>query len=103
MVKQREFEGKDPRASLWSPLPIWDDDADRWNLFHVAYHSAPGDGTRPGCRPDKTAGAGYRMRCRRIQIHRVRNLRIIPQHIAGGIGKLPVDRSRPIRSDTQRP
>ena len=40
-----EFEGQDPRASLWSPLPIWDETEDRWNLFHVAYHSAPGDGT----------------------------------------------------------
>jgi hypothetical protein len=41
-----EFAGKDPRAALWSPLPVWDDDARRWNLFYVAYHSAPGDGTK---------------------------------------------------------
>ncbi|HEX4934696.1 MAG TPA: hypothetical protein VFV33_16010, partial [Gemmatimonadaceae bacterium] len=40
-----EFAGKDPRAALWSPLPVWDPDEDRWNLFYVAYHSAPGDGT----------------------------------------------------------
>jgi hypothetical protein len=41
-----EFAGKDPRAALWSPLPVWDEDASVWNLFYVAYHSAPGDGTK---------------------------------------------------------
>jgi hypothetical protein len=41
-----EFEGKDPRASLWSPLPVWDAGERRWNLFYVAYRSAPSDGTR---------------------------------------------------------
>jgi hypothetical protein len=41
-----EFEGKDPRASLWSPLPVWDPGEKRWNLFYVAYRSMPTDGTR---------------------------------------------------------
>ena len=41
-----EFAGRDPRAALWSPLPVWDERDNRWNLFYVAYHSAPGDGTR---------------------------------------------------------
>jgi hypothetical protein len=41
-----EFEGKDPRAALWSPLPVWDPGENRWNLFYVAYRSAPSDGTR---------------------------------------------------------
>jgi len=41
-----EFEGRDPRASLWSPLPVWDAGERRWNLFYVAYRSAPSDGTR---------------------------------------------------------
>jgi hypothetical protein len=41
-----EIDGKDPRASLWSPLPVWDDQEKRWNLFYVAYRSARGDGTR---------------------------------------------------------
>jgi hypothetical protein len=41
-----EFEGKDPRASLWSPLPVWDPAKKRWNLFYVAYRSLPNDGTR---------------------------------------------------------
>jgi hypothetical protein len=41
-----EFEGKDPRAALWSPLPVWDPGEKRWNLFYVAYRSMPTDGTR---------------------------------------------------------
>ena len=41
-----EFEGKDPRASLWSPLPVWDPGEKAWNLFYVAYRSMPTDGTR---------------------------------------------------------
>jgi peptidoglycan/xylan/chitin deacetylase (PgdA/CDA1 family) len=40
-----EFTGADPRAALWSPLPVWDDETDRWNLFYVAYRSRPGDGS----------------------------------------------------------
>ncbi len=36
-----EFAGKDPRASFWSPLPVFDDDQNRWNLFYVAYHAEP--------------------------------------------------------------
>jgi len=41
-----EFEGTDPRAALWSPLPVWDPGEGRWNLFYVAYRSRPTDGTR---------------------------------------------------------
>src|SRR5579872_2712517 len=26
--------GKDPRASLWGPMPVFDQAADRWNLFY---------------------------------------------------------------------
>ena len=40
-----EFDGKDPRASLWSPLPVYDDTAQRWNLFYVAYESQPNTAT----------------------------------------------------------
>lgn len=36
-----EFEGKDPRASLWAPMPVYDEAEKRWNLFYVAYRSAP--------------------------------------------------------------
>ncbi len=39
-----EFEGKDPRAALWSPLPVFDEGENRWELFYVAYRSAPGTG-----------------------------------------------------------
>ncbi len=36
-----EFTGKDPRAALWSPLPVYDPKEGRWNLFYVAYQAAP--------------------------------------------------------------
>ena len=36
-----EFDGKDPRASLWAPMPIYNDEEGCWNLFYVAYRSAP--------------------------------------------------------------
>lgn len=36
-----EFAGKDPRASLWSPLPVYDESRQEWNLFYVAYHAEP--------------------------------------------------------------
>ncbi len=35
-----DFTGKDERAALWSPLPVFDKVSDRWNLFYVAYKSA---------------------------------------------------------------
>jgi len=37
-----ETTGKDPRASLWSPMPIFDKQGNRWNLFYVAYRSPVG-------------------------------------------------------------
>lgn len=39
-----DFTGSDPRASLWSPLPVFDEDEKQWNLFYVAYKSAPNKG-----------------------------------------------------------
>jgi len=36
-----DFTGKDPRAALWSPMPIYDQMKEHWNLFYVAYQSAP--------------------------------------------------------------
>jgi hypothetical protein len=41
-----EFEGKDPRAALWSPLPVYDEAERRWNLFYVAYQAAPNTATQ---------------------------------------------------------
>ena len=35
-----DFTGKDPRAALWSPMPVYDPAEGRWNLFYVAYRSA---------------------------------------------------------------
>jgi hypothetical protein len=36
-----EYEGKDPRAALWAPMPVYNDREGRWNLFYVAYRCAP--------------------------------------------------------------
>ena len=36
-----EFEGKDPRASLWSPMVFFDSTENKWDLFYVAYHAEP--------------------------------------------------------------
>lgn len=36
-----DFTGKDPRAALWSPLPVYDSKEGRWDLFYVAYQAAP--------------------------------------------------------------
>jgi hypothetical protein len=36
-----DFTGKDQRAALWSPIPVFDDHENRWNLFYVAYQAAP--------------------------------------------------------------
>jgi hypothetical protein len=36
-----EFEGKDARAALWAPMPVYNQKEGRWNLFYVAYRSAP--------------------------------------------------------------
>jgi len=41
-----EFEGKDPRAALWAPMPVYDEAEGVWNLFYVAYRSAPDQGGR---------------------------------------------------------
>jgi hypothetical protein len=35
------FTGTDPRAALWSPIPVFDPGRNRWNLFYVAYRAAP--------------------------------------------------------------
>ncbi len=36
-----DFTGHDPRAALWSPIPVFDEQENRWNLFYVAYRAAP--------------------------------------------------------------
>jgi hypothetical protein len=36
-----DYTGKDPRAALWSPLPVFDPKSDQWNLFYIAYQAAP--------------------------------------------------------------
>jgi hypothetical protein len=36
-----DFTGKDQRAALWSPMPVYDEAEGLWNLFYVAYQCAP--------------------------------------------------------------
>jgi hypothetical protein len=36
-----DFTGRDQRAALWSPMPVFDHQENRWNLFYVAYQAAP--------------------------------------------------------------
>ena len=36
-----DFTGRDPRAALWAPMPIYDQAERLWNLFYVAYQCAP--------------------------------------------------------------
>ncbi len=36
-----DFTGRDPRAALWSPMPIYNAEEGRWNFFYVAYQAAP--------------------------------------------------------------
>ena len=39
------FTGEDKFASLWSPMPFFNRDEKRWNMFYVAYRSKPNDST----------------------------------------------------------
>jgi hypothetical protein len=36
-----EFTGQDPRAALWGPMLIYDEQSQTWNLIYVAYRAAP--------------------------------------------------------------
>jgi hypothetical protein len=36
-----EFAGKDPRASLWGPMFVYDEPSQNWNLVYVAYRAEP--------------------------------------------------------------
>jgi hypothetical protein len=36
-----DFTGEDPRACLWSPMPIYDSKNNLWQLTYVAYNSKP--------------------------------------------------------------
>ncbi len=38
-VSSGDQTGKDPRASLWGPLPVWNEKSGRWELFYVGYRS----------------------------------------------------------------
>src|SRR5919199_331988 len=34
-----DYTGTDPRAALWSPMPVYDEQNERWKLFYVAYRA----------------------------------------------------------------
>ncbi|MBL7112048.1 MAG: hypothetical protein ISS19_08920 [Bacteroidales bacterium] len=36
-----DFTGQDPRACLWSPMPLYDSKNGHWQLTYVAYNSKP--------------------------------------------------------------
>lgn len=36
-----DYTGKDTRAALWSPMPVFDADQDRWYMTYVAYTCQP--------------------------------------------------------------
>src|SRR5436190_15931633 len=36
-----DFTGADPRAALFLPIPIFDEELDRWTLFYSAFRSPP--------------------------------------------------------------
>jgi hypothetical protein len=40
-VSSGDQTGKDPRASLWGPMPIWNEKNGVWELFYVGYRSQP--------------------------------------------------------------
>lgn len=40
------YDGQDPRAALWSPMPIFNEPENRWNLFYVTYRAAPNTPTQ---------------------------------------------------------
>jgi hypothetical protein len=41
-----DYTGQDPRAALFLPIPIYDPQDERWNLFYSAFRSAPNSGGR---------------------------------------------------------
>jgi hypothetical protein len=40
-----DYSGTDPRAALWSPMPFYNKEEGRWNMFYVAYKSKPNNDT----------------------------------------------------------
>ena len=36
-----DYTGTDPRAAFWSPMPFYNEEEGRWNLFYVSYKCMP--------------------------------------------------------------
>lgn len=45
MESSGNFSGEDKFASIWAPMPYFNYDENRWNIFYVAYRSKPNDST----------------------------------------------------------
>ena len=45
MESSGNFIGTDLKASLWAPMPFYDEKAAAWNCYYVAYRSKPNDRT----------------------------------------------------------
>ncbi len=41
MESSGNYDGTDPRAAVWAPMPVYSAPEERWNLFYVAYRCAP--------------------------------------------------------------
>lgn len=42
-----DMSGEDVRASLWAPMPVFNQGSDRWELFYVGYRAMPEDAPYP--------------------------------------------------------
>jgi hypothetical protein len=45
MESSGDYTGTDLKASVWAPMPFYDEKAAVWNCYYVAYRSKPDDGT----------------------------------------------------------
>lgn len=43
-----ELTGNDPRAALWAPIPVFNEEEGRWNVFYVAYRAPVGPDSSHG-------------------------------------------------------
>lgn len=42
-----DMSGNDVHASLWAPMPVYNHQENRWNLFYVGYRAKPEDASYP--------------------------------------------------------
>ncbi len=44
MESSGDFTGRDPKAAIWSPMPFFNEEDDRWLLHYIGYKSRPDSG-----------------------------------------------------------